>query len=76
MSNIETYEGGMDKFTRGYELMGFNISADSIVYREWAPAVVEAYLIGDFSELLMLYPCLLGVVLLLRISHNQTQDRL
>lgn len=42
----------MDAFTRGYETMGFNVDKVSkeIVYREWAPAVKESYLVGDFSK--------------------------
>lgn len=35
LNKIDKYEGGMDKFTRGYETMGFAIKDDCIVYREW-----------------------------------------
>jgi 1,4-alpha-glucan branching enzyme len=48
---IDEHEGGYDNFTKGYLKFGFNIAPDgTVVYREWAPNPVEAYLIGDFSE--------------------------
>jgi 1,4-alpha-glucan branching enzyme len=48
---IDQYEGGYDKFTKGYERFGFNVGAGGdVTYREWAPNVKEAYLIGDFSK--------------------------
>jgi 1,4-alpha-glucan branching enzyme len=47
---IHDHEGGYDKFTMGYKKMGFNVLPDgTVVYREWAPNVKEANLIGDFS---------------------------
>ncbi|TFK22327.1 1,4-alpha-glucan branching enzyme [Coprinopsis marcescibilis] len=47
---IEQHEGGYDKFTKGYERYGFNVGPNNeVVYREWAPNAVEAYLIGDFN---------------------------
>lgn len=50
-NNILQHEGGYDKFTKGYDTFGLNVQPDnSIVYREWAPGVKEANLIGDFSE--------------------------
>ena len=47
-------EGGMDKFSRGYEKMGFNkhVTEDGvkgIIYREWAPGARAAALVGDFN---------------------------
>ncbi|KAI0036776.1 glycoside hydrolase superfamily [Vararia minispora EC-137] len=48
---IHHTEGGYDKFTRGYEKMGFNVLPDnSVLYREWAPNAKEATLIGDFND--------------------------
>mmetsp|Transcript_22388 Transcript_22388/g.26980 ORF Transcript_22388/g.26980 Transcript_22388/m.26980 type:complete len:828 (-) Transcript_22388:660-3143(-) len=47
---IEQNEGGIEKFSRGYEEYGFTKTADGIMYREWAPAAHEAYLIGDFND--------------------------
>ena len=47
---IETTEGGMERFSRGYDRFGLNVANDnSVVYREWAPNAVKASLIGDFS---------------------------
>ena len=50
MKTINETEGGLDKFSRGYQRYGFNILPNGdIVYREWAPNAKEAFLIGDFS---------------------------
>ncbi|CAM0945712.1 unnamed protein product [Alopecurus aequalis] len=49
-SDIDQHEGGMDAFSRGYEMFGFNRSADGITYREWAPGAHSAALIGDFNN--------------------------
>ena len=50
LDNIEQNEQGIDQFTRGYEKFGFQVYQNEIVYREWAPNVREAYLVGDFSN--------------------------
>jgi hypothetical protein len=48
---IDKTEGGMEKFSRGYERFGLNVGPNNeVVYREWAPNAVKANLIGDFSE--------------------------
>lgn len=48
---LKTSEGGYDAFSKGYNKFGFNVASDNtIVYREWAPNAIEAYLIGDFSK--------------------------
>lgn len=49
ISKINQTETNIDKFTRGHESLGFNILDNGIMYREWAPAVKEASLTGDFS---------------------------
>ncbi len=50
LKTIEQHEGGLEKFSRGYEKFGFNVSPDNtITYREWAPNALRAYLIGDFN---------------------------
>ncbi|OAT14123.1 1,4-alpha-glucan-branching enzyme [Blastomyces gilchristii SLH14081] len=48
---INETEGGLEVFSRGYEKFGFNVKENGdIVYREWAPNVVDAHLIGDFNN--------------------------
>lgn len=48
--SIDQNEGGLEKFSRGYEKFGFNVKENGdIVYREWAPNAMRAYLIGDFN---------------------------
>lgn len=50
IKTIDKHEGGLEKFSRGYEQFGFNVSPDgTILYREWAPFALRAYLIGDFN---------------------------
>jgi 1,4-alpha-glucan branching enzyme len=49
-AKIDQTEGGIDKFTRGYERFGLNVGPkNEVIYREWAPNAVKANLIGDFS---------------------------
>ncbi|KAI7821313.1 immunoglobulin E-set, partial [Gamsiella multidivaricata] len=43
-------QGGYEKFTRGYERFGFQISDKGITYREWAPNATKAFLFGDFNQ--------------------------
>nr|ANC33494.1 SBE [Colocasia esculenta] len=47
---IDTHEGGIDAFSRGYENFGFTRSETGITYREWAPGAMSAALIGDFNN--------------------------
>jgi len=48
---INKNEGGLERFSRGYEKYGFTVAADhTITYREWAPFALRAYLIGDFNS--------------------------
>lgn len=50
IQTIDDTEGGLEKFSRGWDKYGFTISENGdIVYREWAPNAQRAYLIGDFS---------------------------
>ena len=44
-------EGGIDKFSRGYERFGLTKQQDGIIYREWAPGAKAVHLIGEFSML-------------------------
>ncbi|CAG9980814.1 unnamed protein product [Clonostachys byssicola] len=50
IQTINDSEGGIDKFSKGFNHYGFTINDNTIVYREWAPNAEEAYLIGDFNE--------------------------
>lgn len=51
LQKIDQYEGGLDKFSKGYEKMGFLFSDNGdITYREWAPNAEQAFLIGDFND--------------------------
>ncbi|KAF2146036.1 glycoside hydrolase family 13 protein [Aplosporella prunicola CBS 121167] len=50
IQSIDEHEGGLEKFSRGFEKFGFNVAENNdIVYREWAPNALRAYLIGDFN---------------------------
>lgn len=53
MNHIQETEGGLEKFSRGYEKFGFILEEGGIRYREWAPGVSAAFLIGDFSNIEM-----------------------
>lgn len=58
--HIEESEGSLEAFSRGYQKFGFNVQSDgSVLYREWAPGAVEAYLIGDFSKTCLCFLCFL-----------------
>ncbi|CAO1631674.1 unnamed protein product [Parajaminaea phylloscopi] len=47
---IQATEGGLVKFSEGYNKLGFQVdAAQNVVYREWAPGAVSASLIGDFN---------------------------
>lgn len=38
LKDINDHEGGLEKFSRGYEKFGFTVAQDgTITYREWAP---------------------------------------
>jgi 1,4-alpha-glucan branching enzyme len=51
LNHINQHEGGLDKFTKGYEYYGVHRLPDnSIVVREWAPGAEGIYIKGDFSE--------------------------
>ncbi|PWN21992.1 glycoside hydrolase [Microstroma glucosiphilum] len=51
LDNINSTEGGLLKFSQGYKNMGFQVdeASQDVVYREWAPGVVDACLMGDFN---------------------------
>ncbi|EGD72264.1 starch branching enzyme II [Salpingoeca rosetta] len=49
-AKIDEHEGGLAKFSLGYETFGFNPCEEGIVYREWAPAATAVSLTGDFCD--------------------------
>jgi len=50
IQDIQSSEGGLDKFSQGYKSFGLHVQSNGdITYREWAPNAVEAYLVGDFN---------------------------
>ena len=52
VDTLNKHEGGLAKFSRGYEKMGFIVSPNGdITYREWAPNATTAHLMGDFSAI-------------------------
>lgn len=49
-TRIEKTEGGLEKFSRGYQRFGLNVGPNNeVTYREWAPNAAKAFLIGEFS---------------------------
>ncbi|MCJ1234281.1 alpha-1,4-glucan branching enzyme [Varicellaria rhodocarpa] len=51
IKTIDDTEGGLEKFSRGFERYGFNVHENKdITYCEWAPNATQAYLIGDFNS--------------------------
>ncbi|BGP12214.1 alpha-1,4-glucan branching enzyme [Rhodosporidiobolus nylandii] len=50
LETINAHEGGFERFSEGYKTFGLHALQDgSVRYREWAPGVVEASLVGDFN---------------------------
>jgi hypothetical protein len=75
-NTIDQYEGGYDKFTKGYEKFGFNVgSGGEVMYKEWAPNAKEAYLIGDFSEWLIFLQEFPFVLLLNKVDHRRRLEQ-
>jgi len=51
IKTINETEGGLEKFSRGYEKYGLIVQPNQdIIYREWAPNATQANVIGDFSQ--------------------------
>ncbi|KAF2754960.1 alpha-glucan branching enzyme [Pseudovirgaria hyperparasitica] len=51
IKTIQDTEGGLENFSRGFEKFGFQVQPNGdVIYREWAPHALRAYLIGDFNE--------------------------
>lgn len=50
LDGINENEGGIDKFTKGYQHFGIHVTPDNGIYcKEWAPGALQLYLMGDFS---------------------------
>ncbi|PWW74916.1 glycoside hydrolase family 13 protein [Tuber magnatum] len=50
IQKLNSHEGGLKEFSKGYEKFGINVARDgTITYREWAPNAVNANFIGDFN---------------------------
>ncbi|OQD60637.1 hypothetical protein PENPOL_c021G00880 [Penicillium polonicum] len=48
---INDTEGGLDKFSKGYETFGLHAQPNGeIKYQEWAPNATEASLVGEFNN--------------------------
>ncbi|KAL7752174.1 alpha-1,4-glucan branching enzyme [Sorochytrium milnesiophthora] len=48
---LATNHGSLAEFAQSYKQMGIHVQPDnSIVYREYAPAVAQAHLVGDFNN--------------------------
>ncbi|KAJ5456979.1 hypothetical protein N7530_012253 [Penicillium desertorum] len=48
---INETEGGLDKFSKGYETFGLHAQPNGeIKYQEWAPNAKEASLVGEFNN--------------------------
>nr|XP_027236933.1 1,4-alpha-glucan-branching enzyme-like [Penaeus vannamei] len=51
LSQITEAEGGLEKFSRGYETFGLHVNPDnSVTCREWAPLAQGLFLKGDFNN--------------------------
>jgi 1,4-alpha-glucan branching enzyme len=51
LSRIDSNEGSLEKFTRGYESFGIHRTSDNGIYmKEWAPGAEGISLRGDFSK--------------------------
>ena len=51
VTELNTNEGGVDRFSRAYQEYGIHVLGDnSVKCLEWAPDAKQLYLKGDFSE--------------------------
>uniref|UniRef100_A0A8C6D2E8 1,4-alpha-glucan-branching enzyme n=1 Tax=Moschus moschiferus TaxID=68415 RepID=A0A8C6D2E8_MOSMO len=51
LNDIGENEGGIDRFSRGYESFGVHRCADGGLYcKEWAPGAEGVFLTGDFND--------------------------
>ncbi|KAH0609579.1 uncharacterized protein H6S33_013065 [Morchella sextelata] len=51
ITKLNHHEGGLEKFSRGYENFGVNVLPNGdITYREWAPNAINASFVGEFNN--------------------------
>ncbi|CAL4130548.1 unnamed protein product, partial [Meganyctiphanes norvegica] len=51
LKQINENEGGLEKFSRGYEKFGFHVNQDnSVTVHEWAPGAQALFVKGDFND--------------------------
>lgn len=50
VAKIDEFEGGLEKFSRGYETFGIHAVEGGIRYKEWAPAAKSVALYGAFNN--------------------------
>ncbi|XP_014673654.1 PREDICTED: 1,4-alpha-glucan-branching enzyme-like [Priapulus caudatus] len=51
MKMMEDHEGGLDRFTKGYEYFGHHVTPENgVIWREWAPEAEGLFLRGDFNN--------------------------
>ncbi|KAL6079661.1 alpha-1,4-glucan branching enzyme [Balamuthia mandrillaris] len=50
LKTLERKEGGLEAFSRGYQKLGFIQKKNGILFREWAPNALRAWLVGDFNH--------------------------
>lgn len=60
VNHVNEHEGGIDKFSKGYEEFGLVKKSGGLLCQEWAPAAEEVYIYGDFSEFVL--TCLFKMV--------------
>ena len=54
LSKINQNEGGLEKFSRGYESFGIRRTPENGIYmKEWAPGAEGISLRGDFSKTIL-----------------------
>lgn len=53
LKQLETEEGGLDKFTSAYTHFGIHVDCQTneIQIKEWVPGARAVYIRGDFSKL-------------------------
>ncbi|KAK2722654.1 1,4-alpha-glucan-branching enzyme-like [Artemia franciscana] len=51
LERINSCEGGLENFSKGYETFGIHVLPDNTVYcKEWAPGAEAVFLRGDFNQ--------------------------